>query len=289
LVKRLEQASGLSRREWPMTLLRTMWEALIEVEPGRRRSAEHEARWLYLTGFSLRPGYGLAVDDWRVAQTWKLLQGKRIHHTPACRVEWLILWRRIAGGLNAGQQRALAEPLLAALRAAKKGSGSRRPDIGASSHESAEAWRLLGSLELVSVPTKIELASAMLDLARREKVGAVRDAALWATGRLGARIPMYGPLNTVVGPAEVQRWIERLLEIEDPPDSVLFSLVQMTRRSGDRYRDIEESLRQRVLGWLDRHSAPAHYQELVSHGGALDAEEAGLMFGESLPRGLKLL
>jgi molecular chaperone DnaK (HSP70) len=288
LVKRLEQASGLSRREWPMTLLRALWEALFEVEPGRRRSAEHEARWLYLAGFSLRPGYGLAVDDWRVAQTWKLLQGKRVHHTPACRVEWLILWRRIAGGLNAGQQRALAEPLLAALRAAKKGGGSRRPDVGASSHESAEAWRLLGSLELISVPTKVELASAMLDLAQREKVGAVRDAALWATGRLGARVPMYGPLNTVVGPPEAQRWIGRLLEIESPSDAALFSLVQMARRTSDRYRDIDDSLRQRVSGWLDRHAAPPHYQELVSRGGELDEEEAGLVFGESLPRGLRL-
>ncbi|HEV3344922.1 MAG TPA: Hsp70 family protein [Pirellulales bacterium] len=288
LVKRLEQASGLSRRDWPMTLLRGLWEALIEVEPGRRGSAEHEARWLYLTGFSLRPGYGLAVDDWRVVQTWKLLQGKRIHHTPACRVEWLILWRRIAGGLNAGQQRALAEPLLAALRAAKKGGGSRRPDVGASSHESAEAWRLLGSLELINVPTKVELASAMLDLAQREKVGAVRDAALWAAGRLGARVPMYGPLNTVVGPTEAQRWIGRLLEMESPSDAALFSLVQMARRTSDRYRDIDDGLRQRVLGWLDRHAAPPHYQELVSHGGELDEEEAGLMFGESLPRGLRL-
>ena len=105
LVKQLEERTELRRRDWPMSLLRNFWEALVEMEPGRRRSAEHETRWLYLFGFSLRPGYGLAVDDWRVAQTWRLLQGKRIHHTPACRVEWLILWRRIAGGLSAGQPR----------------------------------------------------------------------------------------------------------------------------------------------------------------------------------------
>ena len=288
IVKRLEELTDLKRREWPMTLLRSLWEALIEVEPGRRRSAEHEARWLYLAGFSLRPGYGLAIDDWRVAQTWKLLQGKRIHHTPACRVEWLILWRRIAGGLNAGQQRSLAEPLLAALRASKKGGGSRRPDVGASSHEAAEAWRLLGSLELIGVPIKVELAAAMLDLAEREKVGAVRDAALWAIGRLAARAPMYGPLNTVVPPADAQPWIERLMETKLPAESVVFSLVQMTRRTNDRYRDLGDNLRERVLGWLERNSAPAHYQELVARGGELEEEEAGLMFGESLPGGLRL-
>ncbi|HQU42400.1 MAG TPA: Hsp70 family protein [Pirellulales bacterium] len=288
LVKRLEELSGLKRREWPMTLLRGFWEASIEVESGRRRSAEHEARWLYLTGFSLRPGYGLAVDDWRVAQTWRLLQGKRVHHTPACRVEWLILWRRIAGGLNGGQQLSLADPLLAALRAAKKGGKSRRPDVGASSHEAAEAWRLLGSLELIPVSTKVELAAAMLDLARREKVGAVRDAALWAVGRLGARVPMYGPLNAVVPPQEVEPWLRQLLEAEAEPASVAFSLVQLGRRTDDRYRDVGDDARQRLLGWLDRNAAPPHYQELVLHGGELADDEAGLMFGESLPKGLRL-
>jgi hypothetical protein len=146
----------------------------------------------------------------------------------------------------------------------------------------------LGSLELINVPTKIELAEAMLDLAAREKVSAVRDAALWAIGRLGARVPMYGPLNTVVGAAEGQRWIARLIEMRQPPESVMFSLVQIARRTNDRYRDIDERLRETVSGWLDRNSAPAHYQELVSHGGELEEEEAGLMFGESLPRGLRL-
>lgn len=288
LVKRLEELSGMKRRDWPMSLLRNFWEALIEVESGRRRGAEHEARWLYLAGFALRPGYGLAVDDWRVAQTWRLLQGKRAHHTPACRAEWLILWRRIAGGLNAGQQLALADPVLASLRAAKKGGKSRRPDVGASSHEAAEAWRLLGSLELIPVVTKAELATAMLDLAVREKVGAVRDAALWAVGRLGARVPMYGPLNAVVPPQQVEPWLRQLLDAEAEPDSVAFTLVQLGRRTHDRYRDIGDEPRQRLLGWLDRHSAPPHYQVLVSQGGDLAEEEAGLMFGESLPTGLRL-
>lgn len=287
VVKRLEEITELKRREWPMTLLRAMWQAAIEAEPGRRRGAEHEARWLYLAGFSLRPGYGLAVDDWRVAQMWKLLQGKRTFHTPACRVEWLILWRRIAAGLNAGQQRALAEPLLAALRASKKRGQSRRPDVGATSHEAAEAWRLLGSLELLGAPIKVELAAALLDQAEREKVGAVRDAVLWAIGRLGARVPMYGPLNTVVPTAEAERWLARLLDMK--VEGASFSLVQLARRSGDRYRDINDAARERVLGWLDRHAAPEHYRELVSKGGELAEDEAGLMFGESLPRGLRLL
>ena len=114
LVKRLAAATGMNRNAWPTSLCRRMWEALMEVEAGRRRSPVHEARWLNLLGFALRPGFGLAVDDWRVAQTWTALQGKFAF--PASRAEGWILWRRIGGGLAAGQQQALAEPLLGPIR-----------------------------------------------------------------------------------------------------------------------------------------------------------------------------
>ncbi len=291
LVKRLEERTELKRRDWPMTLLRNFWEALVEVEPGRRRSAEHEARWLYLFGFSLRPGYGLAVDDWRVAQTWRLLQGKRAHHTPACRVEWLILWRRIAGGLTAGQQRSLAEPLLAMLRpmlGSSQRAKSRKPEFAAGSHEAAEVWRLLGSLELLGVASKIELADALLTLVVREKVGAVRDAGIWALGRLGARVPMYGPLNAVAPAEQAERWATALIDSNLAPEALAFSIVQMSRRTGDRYLDISPARRDRILAWLDRLGAPSHYRQLVAEGGQLQEEEQGLMFGESLPRGLRL-
>ena len=75
-----------------------MWESLIAFESGRRRSATHEARWLNLLGYALRPGYGLAVDDWRVSETWRLVQGKLVHGSPACLNQSWILWRRIGGG-----------------------------------------------------------------------------------------------------------------------------------------------------------------------------------------------
>lgn len=290
LVKRIEAASQMSRREWPSSLLRGFWETLIETDEGRKKSSLHEARWLYLLGFSLRPGYGMAVDDWRVAQTWRLLQGRRFHHDPVCRAEWWILWRRIAGGLNSGQQRSLAEPFLATLRplaaSRARGKQTRKIDFGFGSHETAEVWRLLGSLELLNVATKVELGDLLLDIAPREKVGAIRDACVWALGRLGARIPMYGPLNTVAPVDVVSRWMKALVKLEDA--NFLFCIVTLARRTGDRYRDLSIELRETVLGWLDRIAAPAHYVELVRDGGQLDEAEQGIMFGESLPRGLRL-
>src|SRR5262249_37237272 len=130
LIRRLEQVTGMPRAAWSSTVLRRFWEAQMAVVAGRQRSPAHEARWLNLAGFALRPGYGMAGDDWRVAQTWRVLQGRLQHpRHEMCRTEWWILWRRLAGGLEPGQQKTLAEPLVAALRArwsARAGQPSQR-------------------------------------------------------------------------------------------------------------------------------------------------------------------
>lgn len=289
LVKALERASGMRRGEWPPSLLREMWQALIEQEPGRGKGPVHEARWLHLVGYCLRPGYGLAVDDWRVAQTWRLFQGKKVlHGGPMCRVEWLILWRRIAGGLAAGQQRAVADPLLATVRPTAAKKGARGGSDGLGTHELAEIWRLLASLELLSGSAKLELGDLLAARLGKEKAPAVAEAQVWALGRLGARVPLYGPLNVVVPVEAAETWLARLMSARDAGPLHLLAVMQLARRTHDRYRDIAEPLRRDVLDWLAVHSARAHFQELVRDGGRLAADEAGLIFGEGLPRGLRL-
>lgn len=294
LIKRIEAASGLRRSEWPVTLLREMWHELWDVEQGRRFSEEHEVRWLWLAGFALRPGYGLAVDDWRTAQMWRLLQGKRYFSGVRVRVEGLILWRRLAGGLTAGQQRTLADPLaaplrlyLASLRSAKVG-GAKKPDFGFGGHETAEVWRLLGSLELLDVPLKRDTAEAALALAAKEKTAAVHDALVWAVGRLGARVPMYGPLNTVVPPGAVVPWCRTLMDLQGNAQTIAFALMTLARKTGDRYRDVDDAMRREIVRWLEQNRSAAHLRDLVAEGGALAGEEQGRMFGESLPSGLRL-
>ena len=290
LVKQLAQAVGSSRNNWPASLLRRIWESLVEWEQGRRRSETHEARWLNLLGFSLRPGYGLAVDDWRVAQTWNLVQGKLVHPGAGCRVEGWILWRRIGGGLAAGQQQAVAEPLLGPVRGLHRQmtAGKRRGgDFVFSSHETAEVWRLLGSLELLGSASKIELGNILLDLLAKRKMEPVRPAILWALGRIAARKPVYGPLNTVVPVDVVSDWLPKLMELSAGDPMGRLAAMQMALRTDDRYRDLPERLRGKVLGWLERNEAPGHFLQLVRDGGTLDREEQGLVFGESLPKGLR--
>ena len=290
LVKRLELATGMARAEWPSSLMRNFWEVLLEVDEGRKLSAEHEARWLNLLGFSLRPGYGLAVDDWRVAQTWKMQSTKVIHaKNELCRAEWWVLWRRIAGGLTPGQQHTLAEPLLATLRTFLRKAGTARGSpLGYGPHEGTEVFRLLSAMELLPRSTKAELGEMLIYFIARDRAVALRDAAAWALGRLGSRIPMYGPLNALVPAEIVEGWARRLIDLPQLPEKALFSLVQMARLTGDRYRDVSSESREAIAVRMEAANAPEHYIQLVRSGGELAADEQKLAFGESLPKGLRI-
>lgn len=283
LVKTLEKQTGLARLDWPPSLLRSFWEELIALEPARHRSPLQEARWLNLLGFALRPGFGFAVDDWRVAQTWRLFEKKVAHEkSELCRAEWWILWRRIGGGLTAGQQTALAEPLAAFLRR-EPARAARAAELHR--HEWAEIWRLLGSLELLSATVKEELGEALLR--RIAERGA--DVQAWALGRLGSRTPFYGGLNHVVSGELAARWALALITGSGPKKAELFfAVTQLARLTGDRYRDIPAAAREQIVSWMITARAPHHDVELVEIGGALDAAERDSVFGEALPKGLRL-
>ncbi|MEZ6089218.1 MAG: Hsp70 family protein [Pirellulaceae bacterium] len=290
IVKHLSQIIGGSRQTWPMSLLRRIWETLIEFESGRRTSVSHEARWLNLLGFALRPGYGLAVDDWRVAQTWRTVNGKLAHGAANIQSESLILWRRISGGLTSGQQAAIAEQWIAALRGLHRKSMGKPVGNAASlkPEESVEVWRLLGSLELLNVRLKIELGNIAVDLLNHKNMQAPRDAIVWAIGRLGTRQPLYGPLNTIVGIDQVTPWIQALLDVSARNPIADMALVQMSRRMDDRYRDIDDDLRQEVIEALRHDEVSEHLMKIVAQGGRFDHEEEEQVFGESLPQGLRL-
>jgi hypothetical protein len=274
--------------------LRELWQTLIELEPARRLGVEHEARWLSLTGFCLRPGFGLAVDDWRVAQTWRFFPASVVHaKNELCRAEWWILWRRIAGGLSAGQQVTLAEPLVADWRTWARKSGDAKGRSAAfqfGAHESAEVWRLFGSLELLRPSLKQELGQLVLDrLLSPKSPAALADAGLFALGRFGGRVPVYGTLDAILDAEIAAEWADRLMASRHAGSyRSAFALVQLTRRTGDRYRDVDDKTRAAAIEWLRDHGAGQHLLDLVSEGGSLAAAEQQSAFGESLPRGLRL-
>ncbi|TWU45226.1 Chaperone protein HscA [Novipirellula aureliae] len=291
LVKTLQSISELSRNRWPPSLLRDMWQSLIENEQGRRQSAQHEARWLNLVGFCLRPGYGVAVDDWRVAQTWRVIHGKLAFPALSSRTESMILWRRIAGGLTSGQQEQLAAPLISLLK-----NKTRRIEA----HEASEMWRMLGAMERLHVKAKVELGLLALAAMKQKKNENLRPALLWALGRLGSRQGAYGPLNATVPVEEASRWAGELLDgassrgedlfgFAENQNLLLLSIVQMARKTGDRHRDFSNQRREAMAVQLELLGANEHLVKLLTVGGTLQSDEEAVIFGDSLPLGIRLM
>jgi molecular chaperone DnaK (HSP70) len=291
-MKQLTNVIGQPRSEWPSSLLRALWSELLELSNGRRLSPQHEARWLNLAGFCLRPGFGMAADDWRVEETWRATNGRLLHSTPACLAEFRTLCRRISGGLASGRQRQIASMILPAIRQRFRQVQSGRGKAAAyasGNHEAAEIWRMLGSMELLSQSVRIEMGDMIIDLFNRPAFDSVRNALIWSLGRIGGRVPVYGPLNLVVPVQNAATWIEVLLRTGDLSDTTTqLTLMQLARRTDDRFRDIDESLRHRAVAEMTSAGARSHLVTLVKEGGILESEEASQILGESLPVGLRL-
>ncbi len=279
LVTTLQDVTDIKRDAWPPTLLRKVWQMLIDHEAGRSLSPSHEARWLNLLGYCLRPGYGVAVDDWRVTKSWKTVFGKIAFAAPQSRCESLILWRRIAGGMTSGQQTQLAGPLL---------NGLKEKNLRIENHELAETWRLVASLERLGVAEKVQLGRIAFVELGRKKSDPLRPVLLWAIGRLGARTPAYGPLNTVIGPVEAAVWLDKIRSQRIVDKSSMVAIVQLARHTGDRFRDLADEERAETVRFLLAMSAPPEYITLLTEGGVLNSEQENTVFGESLPLGIRL-
>lgn len=288
LMNSLAGAVELRRDAWPPSLLRAMWAELIGLSAGRQHSPAHEARWLNLLGYCLRPGYGLVADDWRVAQTWRSVHGKLKHPAISSRNEAMILWRRIAGGFTPGQQltvyQQVAGPLRATLDPVRRSKGGG----GTSPTELVELLRLVGSLELLPTHEKMQLGDWLLELLCAKKWAVSHPAILWTLGRLGSRVPAYGPLNSVLPSHKVAGWLKSLLARPMDDSAYPLALMLCARKVDDRYRDVPAALREEVAALLTASAAPAHYAALVSEGGQLEGEDANQMLGEALPLGLRL-
>ena len=286
LPKLLEQQIDLPRAEWPTSLLRSLWEELMLHEQARQRTPQHESRWLNLVGFCLRPGYGFAVDDWRVARMWRLSQSRVFHpRNEQCCGDWWILWRRISGGLSANQQQELAKPLIAAVKAQSRG---RKSKTTAGPHEAAEIWRLLGALERLEPAQKEWLGAHALAAVQKQGAKAWSRAAVWALARMGCRQPVYGPLNTLVSPECAETWCRKLLQCDVGDSAVAFALMQLGRKTDDRFRDISAELREEIAESLTRHAAAEHYVRLLREAGSLQRDEMTQVLGDELPPGLSL-
>src|SRR4030095_1312047 len=86
----------------------------------------------------------------------------------------------------------------------------------------------------------------------------------WALGRIGARVPLYGSGHKAVDPEKAGAWLNLLMEGHSLyMDGALFTIVQIARLSGDRSRDIDDSLRSRAMDALRSSQAPESWQRLL--------------------------
>ncbi len=265
---------------WSTTTLRALWEPLKDLRGGRGKSPAHEARWMNLVGFCLRPGFGYALDDWRVKETWRLFNAGLVHDKDSpCRLEWWVMWRRISGGLTKTQQDELWKRLQPFLLPKKTDRRS------VAKQELAEMWRTIASMERLPQKTKVELGDALL--ANLEKKEAPEHA-LWALGRLGARVPLYGTIEDVVSAKRAERWLERLLLLPWKGEPEALAATELARMSGDRSRDLDEVLRRKLADRLTSIPDGARLARVVLEPIAREEKEERLAFGDALPQGLRL-
>jgi molecular chaperone DnaK (HSP70) len=269
---------------WSFTTLRALWEPLKDLRGGRGKSAPHEARWYNLVGYALRPGLGYPLDDWRVKETWRLFNAGIVHDKDdPCKLEWWILWRRVSGGLTKTQQdeifKRIAPHFLPtfAKKAERKAPGQQ---------EAAEMWRCVASMERIPGKQKAELGDVLITQLEKKKVG---EHGLWALGRLGARVPLYGPVEGVVSRKIVEKWLDKLMALEWRGEGHALAAAEIARASGDRARDLDEPLRRRLAERLKQGSDGERLARLVLEPTAREAREERLAFGDTLPSGLRLV
>jgi len=290
LRQHLERGLG-GRESWDTPLLRQLFDALMLRARGRRRSAEHERVWLNLAGYCLRPGYGDALDPWRIEQLWALFDAGVQHHkdNQVC-AEWWTLWRRVAGGLSAEQQLRLLDDFAFNLQADAAQRGSRPVTLVNGSDD--DMLRLGASLERIPGAYKAEVGTWLIKrLQKADKKGEAADTnTLWALARVGARQPFHGSAHEVVDSATVAEWLDMLLALDwKKTEPAAFAAAHLARMTGDRSRDIGDDLRATILARLKAVGAPPLWQTMVSEVTQLDEAATKRMLGEALPPGLKLI
>lgn len=281
----LEKILG-ARGDWDTPLLRELFGALLEGAGHRRRSADHERLWLSLVGFCLRPGFGYPLDDWRVEQIFALYpQGLQFVGESQHWAEWWTLWRRVAGGLDETAQLTVFRDLAEIINPDTVKRGNNATLAKKRGYE--DMVRLAAVLERLPAATKVELGGWLLQRLTKSSEPA---ESWWALGRIGARVPFHGSVHNVVPVAVVESWLEQALsrDLKKEPHPG-FAAALLTRMSGDRERDIDPGLRQRVIDRLRAAKAPESWVTMVLEVKELTEADEKRIFGEALPPGLKLI
>jgi molecular chaperone DnaK (HSP70) len=285
------------RESWTTPLLRRLFDALMARAKGRRRSVEHERAWLNLAGYSLRPGFGHPLDEWRMEGLWALFEAGVQHHKDSqVRAEWWTLWRRVAGGLSLDAQLRVLDDFAFNLQADTAERGRRPVTLVDGSEE--DLLRVGASLERIPSAYKAEIGEWLFKQIADIPAGGKLDARasarygryLWALGRVGARQSFQSSAHEVAPPDVAEGWLRQLLLLDwRKVEPAGFAAAHIARMTGDRSRDIDDAVRGDVLRRLAASGAPAAWTAMVREVVELDQASEARMLGDALPPGLKLL
>lgn len=282
LMEYLETLLEKPKKDFPPSILRALFDTLLLKSEGRFLSKSHEERFFNLAGFFLRPGFGYPLDDFRIKELWKIiLNDSKSVKSFESQIQRLICYRRVAGGLNKGQQMQLGKELTPELEKGKIEIKSKT-DL----YQYSEKIRAFASFEYIDVTLKSKIGQAILD--RLDKKIAV-EADYFALGRLGNRHLVYAPVSQILPLKTVIQWIEKLLFIKDMNEEKLAVLLSLLGRKTDLPEfNIPSELVDKIL---KRFESSKELDMLTRHLTTLShltINEQSQVFGESLPLGLLL-
>ena len=281
-IKVLEEHLGVKRSDWNVPLLRALADVLLGHKDWVKKSPAYEATWLLTFSYAFRPGFGAAKDDLRRHELWSLFRnGAHASRDVRANSEWAILWRRIASSLEDGRQSDLFQRNKKRLLD-KKGQPHFKAD-------GAELWRMLSSMEAMPSADKLKLGQHLL--ASGETADGLLPTKLWCLSRLGTRLPLGGRVDDMLTGEQVSPWIEKLMaHVDWMTSGGSMALMELARRCGDRHLDISESLRNKVMSFLEEHGSEKEelWLPALERVTQRDLLAQTQILGEALPVGLAL-
>lgn len=273
LPKTLETLLARPRKHWNQQTCRALWPALAEGITRRNRSPDHEAIWLTLAGYILRPGIGADLDPYRIQQLWRLHElGPAFPREARSTTQLWILWRRVAAGLDTLQQEHLADTWLAPLAH----PGDHPPEL----------LRLAGSLERVSPDRKHTWTETLLRILAKPGNKNAAPAA-WALGRILSRIPFGGGPESVLPPETVRQAFDRLQTDADWTLPELRTAFQQAARLTDEPSlNLPPADQSRILEHLNAGGSTEDDLRPLRHIIPPEDTDRTRLFGETLPSGL---
>lgn len=285
IMENLEGILGSSRRDWSLSTIRKLSDIVLLQAPMRKKSADFEARWWNILGFFLRPGFSYPLDDFRIKELWKIiLADLKISRPLESQIQSWICYRRIAGGLNKGQQGQLASDLIPQVIDKKSG----RIEVKGKSelYSYSEKIRALAAMELIDLPLKIKLGNALIS---RLNSNEGTSAEYWSLGRLGARHLLYGASTNVVPKDVCEQWVQALLRLNKPDNEhMLLAIEQLARKTDQRDLNLSSKIVNAILEHYAGHPSLDRIKTLLTEEGKLTQAEQDHIFGDRLPLGLSL-